>query len=409
MGLFGVGSSIIRVGAGPEAAAAREAVENIGRALETEFRDTPGEYFVLQAAGMLFASQHGAVKGVEPVHSMDESLARARQIMGAFSDTPLTNPRVLDAQARIVYEQLREAAGKGVQAPLLIGHLSSYLHYVDNVYLRRRMRNDTLALCHEVGLKPPWFTERYVSRFGRTIVWIVVNVFLLFAVAITNGFLVFFLALLASFLLSSWMLTSFLVRPQPRMAHIGAFTKIALATIGTTCAVLWIYGNPFYIGATPGVLIYEMRILSRYNFGCVAAFCLPLVSLLPIILISHTSYTELVVSNEWYRIDDLLGYLVACAALVAAILLVKRDNRNLSPLVGKGPDSFLQEGADIAQRSFAVKVLFTMLMLPFVGVALGTFIGVYRGNWKLGGLLGLMAGSMVSVIGQMVFFKWKVK
>jgi hypothetical protein len=115
MGLFGPGSSISRLGSGAERTAAQKTIEDIGRPLEAELQDTRGEYFVLQAAGMLFASQVRANQGAEPVRSMEESLARARQIMDAFQDTPSTDMRILEAKASAVYEQFQQAASQGVQ------------------------------------------------------------------------------------------------------------------------------------------------------------------------------------------------------------------------------------------------------------------------------------------------------
>jgi hypothetical protein len=101
--------------------------------------------------------------------------------------------------------------------------------------------------------------------------------------------------------------------------------------LDSACGILLMYGHPLYVATTLGILAYQMRLLNRHDYGCVAAFCLPFISLLPIIPISHASYTELVISSEWYRADDLFGYLSVCVVLVAALLLVKRDDGNLLP------------------------------------------------------------------------------
>jgi hypothetical protein len=138
MGLFGPGSSYSRLGGGTQGASAHKAIENIAGPLEAELRDTPGEYFVLQAAGMLFACEAGAVGGVQPVRSMEESLARARQIMSAFSDVTTTDAAVLKSKAVNVYDQLKGAAANGIPAALLVGYLNDYLHHVDNGYLKRK-------------------------------------------------------------------------------------------------------------------------------------------------------------------------------------------------------------------------------------------------------------------------------
>jgi hypothetical protein len=138
MGLFGIGSSYSRIGSGADGAAARKTVEDIGRSLETELQDTPGEYFVLQAAGMLFACEFRACEGVQPVRSMQESLARAAHIMDSLEDSASTKQEVLEARAHQVHEQFHAAVRSGVRPPLIVGYLNDYLHHVDNGYLRRR-------------------------------------------------------------------------------------------------------------------------------------------------------------------------------------------------------------------------------------------------------------------------------
>lgn len=142
MGLFGPGSSYSHFAGGAVGAPAYEAIVSIAGQLEEELQDTPGEYFVLQAAGMLFACTASSVRGVQPVRSMAESLARAREIMGAFVDQLSTDPRTLEAQATRVYEQLRDLAARGVAPAQLVGRLNDYLHHVDNGYLRRKTPSD---------------------------------------------------------------------------------------------------------------------------------------------------------------------------------------------------------------------------------------------------------------------------
>jgi len=137
MGLFGPGQSFSRLGDGTEGKVAHKVIEDIAGGIEMELKDTPGEYFALQAGGMLFASQQTTVSSARPVRSMDESLARAAQIMTAFSDKSCTEPAVLRVKANEVYVSLCTAA-KGTDPAVIVGQLNDYLHYVDNSHLKRR-------------------------------------------------------------------------------------------------------------------------------------------------------------------------------------------------------------------------------------------------------------------------------
>jgi hypothetical protein len=120
------------MGDGPSAIAARKAVEDIARGLETELQDNPSEYFALQAGGMYFASETKAVEGVRPVQSLDDSLARATHIMAAFADTPRVERSVLTRNAKDVYNLLCMAVFEERSQPaLLVGHLNDYLVFLE--------------------------------------------------------------------------------------------------------------------------------------------------------------------------------------------------------------------------------------------------------------------------------------
>ena len=141
MGLFGPGTSISVINVGPQGAAAHQAIKDLVGGIETELQDTPGEYLVLQAGGMFFASQSDVCKGAQPVQSMAESFDRAMQIMTAFWERPTTADLTLKRKADEVYSTLQKAAAKGIQPALLVGQLNDYLHYVDNDELTRKTQN----------------------------------------------------------------------------------------------------------------------------------------------------------------------------------------------------------------------------------------------------------------------------
>ncbi len=189
--------------------------------------------------------------------------------------------------------------------------------------------------------------SRNPNKIRRVLIWLLFNVLIFFAVAITNGFIVYFIGLLSSCLLASWMLTSFLFSATSSKHQIRAFTKILLVGIGILCVAVFTYGHPFYVGTTLAVVIHEMRILNRYDFGPITAFLSPAISLLPIITISHASYTELTLSSLTYRYEAILGYVAVVAILVVTILLIKRDDRNLLPLLGKNEKEYAFEKVGI--------------------------------------------------------------
>lgn len=145
MGLFGAPASFSRLGTGEAGAAAHEAVQRIAGRLEQELQDTPGEYLVLQAAGMLFASQHQAISGIQPVRSLNEALARAWQIMERYSDSPTTRRPILETQAATAHRDLQAASTAGAEAALMVGQLNSYLHFVANGYLQRKSTDPSVA------------------------------------------------------------------------------------------------------------------------------------------------------------------------------------------------------------------------------------------------------------------------
>ena len=185
------------------------------------------------------------------------------------------------------------------------------------------------------------------NKIKRVLIWLLFNVLIFFAVAITNGFVVYFFGLLSSCLLASWMITSFLFSPASPQKQSGVFSKIFLMGIGILCGAVFTYGHPFYLGATLAIVIHEMRILFRYKLSPLTAFLSPLISLLPIIPISHASYTELTLSSLTYQFEAILGYVIVVITLLVGILLIKRDDRNLLPLLGKSEEEYAFEKVGI--------------------------------------------------------------
>lgn len=191
---------------------------------------------------------------------------------------------------------------------------------------------------------------RNPTKIGRLLIWLLCNMLIFFAVAITNGYIIYFIGLLSSCLIASWMLTSFLFPGASSKPRTGTFVKILLVGIGILCVAGFTYGHPLYVATTLAIVIHEMRILNRYNFGPLAAFLSPFISLLPIIQISHASYSELILFPSMYEYDDILGYIIVAAILVVAILLIKRDDMNLLPLLGKNVEEYAFEKVGIPKR-----------------------------------------------------------
>jgi hypothetical protein len=363
VGLFGARSSITKLGGGAKGTAARKVIENIAGKLELDLQDTPGEYFVLQAAGMLFASNVRAITSFESVRTMDESFDRADLIMTSFHDAPVTDRPILETRARAVYNELEQAAASGVPAGLIVGDLNSYLHYVEGLYLKRKSGNLDLAPFDEMPTKPPSLSlhKRYrvpkprmssrrtarPTRLGRFCLWLVFIVLIFFSVAVTNGFVIFFLGVVSSCLLSSWMLTAFLVCRGNRGKSLAPFLKVILVAIGIIGLAGFVYGHPLYVGTVLAVVIYEMRVLNRYDLGPIAAIASPVVSILPIVPISHATYARLVLFTQTSAVEPIFGYLLVGILFVSAIMLIKKDDARLLPLVGKTEEEFAFENVGV--------------------------------------------------------------
>ena len=174
---------------------------------------------------------------------------------------------------------------------------------------------------------------------GRVALWIVLNSAIFVAVSITNGFLVYFLGATASLLFSSWMLTLFLIRSDMRPKP-NPIAKISVAILGTAIGTVFVYGHPLYVGTTWVVLIYSMRLLNRYEMGIASSFLGPLVSLSPLVMISHASYTMLTLSTFTYRYEAIIGYIAATVLLFVSVGLIFKDDQNFLPMVGKSPQAF---------------------------------------------------------------------
>jgi hypothetical protein len=100
----------------------------------------------------LFASQANAVSDVKSARSMDESLARAAQIMTTLSDKTFIETELLKLKAGEVYDSLRAAAAKGANPALLVGQLNNYLHLVVDSYLEKKA-DDAAPQTHQ-GSEP---------------------------------------------------------------------------------------------------------------------------------------------------------------------------------------------------------------------------------------------------------------
>jgi len=137
MGLFGPGPSYSRFDNGPDGVAASNAVEEIARRIESDLQDTPGEYLVLQAAGMLFACEHRAVERNTPVRTLDESFHEATRIMSAFRERPTTPVSTMKQKAKEVHGSFTCAHHKGIRPALLVAFLNHYLHTLDTEHLTR--------------------------------------------------------------------------------------------------------------------------------------------------------------------------------------------------------------------------------------------------------------------------------
>jgi len=188
--------------------------------------------------------------------------------------------------------------------------------------------------------------EAQPNKILRVIVWVGVNVAIFFAVVVTNGLLVYSIGTLSSCLFAAWMLTPFIMPKQLSKPRTHWLVKIVLVTIGVVCGALLAYAHPVYLAVTIGVTIHAIRILNRYSLGPVSAIIAPIVTMLPLILTSHASYTPLTISSVTYRYEAIGGYAFVVIALIAATALLTKDDWQLLPRVGKSPrlDAFEKVG-----------------------------------------------------------------
>ncbi len=172
------------------------------------------------------------------------------------------------------------------------------------------------------------------KKWKRLAVWIPVNLIIFVAVAITNGLLVFAIGAFSSNLFSLWMLTAFVLK-KDHGHKLSSGKKVTLIALGTLVGAAFAYGHPLYLGLTLAFVIHEMILLDRFGLGAFSAFCAPVVSLVPIVNISHASYTLLTLSSATYQFEAIIGYAVVTILLVTSVALLKRDDKQLLPIVGK--------------------------------------------------------------------------
>lgn len=184
------------------------------------------------------------------------------------------------------------------------------------------------------------------NKFLRIIAWLAVNAVITLAVAVTNGILVYSLGVVSSCLLAAWMLTPFLIPKGPPNTDIHWFVKIVLVTVGVIVGALPTYGHPVYLAVTIGVTIHAMRLLDRYSLRALSAVIAPIITMLPLVLMSHASYMPFTISSVTYRYEAIGGYAFVVITLVAAIMLLKKDDWELLPIIGKSPqvDAFENVG-----------------------------------------------------------------
>jgi hypothetical protein len=173
------------------------------------------------------------------------------------------------------------------------------------------------------------------NRYARVAWWLLCTCLLFLSVAVTNGFVIFFFSLVGSCLLASWMITPFIISKRPPLPSPRRPFRWALAGLGIIIGGALANAHPFYVAAILGVAIHQLRILNRYEFGHLAAFLIPVVSLLPVAQMSHAAYSELVLAPSMAGVDDIIGYMVAIIILGMAIILLKRDDNRILPLLGK--------------------------------------------------------------------------
>jgi hypothetical protein len=189
-------------------------------------------------------------------------------------------------------------------------------------------------------MKKYGYAPAYPNRAGRAAVWFGINIFILFGVAVTNGVIVFFMAVVSSCLSSAWMITAFLVRPVSRGGGVTPIIKVGLVAIGIVVPFAFTYVRPVYAAIILGVVIHEMRVLNRYEVGAFAAICAPAVSILPLIPTSYSADMQLTFSPEIAPFEPAIGYLVVVVLFVAVNILIKKDDIVLLPLVGKTDRQF---------------------------------------------------------------------
>lgn len=109
---------------------------------------------------------------------------------------------------------------------------------------------------------------------------------------------------------------------------------------------------------------------------------------------------------EQYMLEDFLWMLELCARLRNVPLMILPISANTWTIEGIKAGTLLRAPENIGLPTKAgANFLKAMLVLPFIGAALGTAVGAQLGNWKLGGFYGLMLGMMISALGQFLFFK----
>lgn len=175
----------------------------------------------------------------------------------------------------------------------------------------------------------PRIAEVHPRQLGRVLLWIAQSVLVFVAVAITNGWIVFFLGATASFLFSAWMLTPFVRKGFDVAQQTPRLKKWGFAALGGVVGLSLAYGNPIYLGTAIAVLCYELKVLDQHGLSAGRAFWSSLISAVPVAQISHASYASLTLSSITYRYEAIIGFVLVVLLLLVSVALLVKDGSKL--------------------------------------------------------------------------------